>query len=273
MKRIAVFLCLSAFGAMLLTGCSSNFTPSDVIADEDSPQGSFGGIQGTVHGGNFPVTGAQVYLFATGTGGYNTASKSLITSGAPGVSCNNGATWNGTTYSAFSNACYVYTDTSGSFDLANDYSCTSGQQVYMVALGGNPGLGGETPVTTTATTTNNGKTMTVTSATGIVVGETVTGTGIANNTTVSAVSGTTVTLSKNANATGSTSVTFDTTTATPNGTYTITVASATGITTGMAINGTGVGGIVTAVNGKTITLSQQTSLTGSNAVVFSDSRE
>jgi hypothetical protein len=86
-----------------------------------------------VHGGNFPVSGAQIYLFAAGQGGYGTSATSLITSGASGVSCSS---------PAVSGACYVTTDANGNFALTGDYTCTEGQQVYMVGVGGNPGLSG-----------------------------------------------------------------------------------------------------------------------------------
>ncbi|HEX5283739.1 MAG TPA: hypothetical protein VFW30_06435 [Bryocella sp.] len=92
-----------------------------------------GSIQGMVHGGNFPVSGAQIYLFAAGQGGYGTPATSLITSGASGVSCTN---------AAVAGACYVLTDANGNFALTGDYTCTEGQQVYMVGVGGNPGLTG-----------------------------------------------------------------------------------------------------------------------------------
>ena len=36
---------------------------------------------------------------------------------------------------------YVTTDVSGSFSITGDYTCGAGQQVYLYALGGNPGAG------------------------------------------------------------------------------------------------------------------------------------
>lgn len=128
--------------SMLLTGCSTNFQPSPV-ASEDSSQTPIGNIVGAVHGGNLPVTGASIFLFAAGTGGYGTASTSLITKGKSGVSCNGAnATLNGKAFAGYGGACYVTTDQYGNFALSGDYTCTPGQQVYMVAVGGNPGLTG-----------------------------------------------------------------------------------------------------------------------------------
>lgn len=115
--------------ASMLAGCSANFAPSP-ITPEETPIGT---IQGNVHGGNFPVTGAQIYLFAAGQGGYGTSATSLLRSGASGVICSN---------AVVSGACYVTTDPVGNFSVGGEYTCTEGQQVYMVSVGGNPGLSG-----------------------------------------------------------------------------------------------------------------------------------
>ena len=101
------------------------------VANEQTPIGE---ISGAVHGGQAPVTGAKIYLFAASTAGYGRASTSLITSGKTGVSCNTSGAQNGD--------CYVLTDANGNFALGGDYTCTPGTQVYMVAQGGNPGLTG-----------------------------------------------------------------------------------------------------------------------------------
>ena len=173
--------------ASMLAGCAANFAPGDV-APEQTP---IGVIQGNVHGGNFPVTGAQIYLFAAGQTNYPAkggAATSLITSGASGVSCSS---------PVVSGACYVTTDGNGNFAVGSDYTCTAGTQVYMVAVAGNPGLTGSTPKATFA---NNSNTITVTSTTGISVGSTASGTGVSG--TVTAVSGTTVTLSNKTTAAG-----------------------------------------------------------------------
>ena len=129
-KRSAVSLCLSVLGAMLLSGCSANFQPADTFEPEQIP---IGPIQGSVHGGQQPVSGASIYLYAAGTGGYGSAATSLIKATSPLPS--------GVAVDANGHG-YVKTDGSGNFSLSNDYSCTEGQQVYMVAVGGNPGLTG-----------------------------------------------------------------------------------------------------------------------------------
>lgn len=132
-------LCVSAVLTVLLTGCSTKFSPATAVEPE---QVQIGPIQGAVHGGQAPVSGASIYLYAAGTGGYGSAATSLIETASPlpsGVSVD--ANGHG----------YVTTDASGNFALSGDYTCTAGTQVYMVAVGGNPGL---TPVPP-ATSVNN----------------------------------------------------------------------------------------------------------------------
>jgi streptogramin lyase len=86
-------------------------------------------LQGIVHGGQQPVTGAKVYLYAAGSTGYSSASTSLLNTSASGVSTDGNG--NG----------YVSTDSSGSFNITGDWSCANGtNQVYILALEGNPGL-------------------------------------------------------------------------------------------------------------------------------------
>jgi streptogramin lyase len=83
-------------------------------------------IAGNLHGGDQPIVGAHIYLFAANPAGYGAPSISMLNSSAPGVSFDD--TGN-----------YIATDSNGSFLITGDYTCTSGQQVYLLALGGNPG--------------------------------------------------------------------------------------------------------------------------------------
>jgi hypothetical protein len=101
-----------------------------------------------VHGGEQPVSGAIIQLYAVGATGDGSAAKALITS---------------TT---------VTTDTNGSFNITGLFKCpTNSSLVYLVASGGNPGL---------ATGTNNsainlmavlGKCSTLSSATMVFINE------------------------------------------------------------------------------------------------------
>jgi hypothetical protein len=78
-----------------------------------------------VHGGQFPIKGAEIYLLAASPQGYGHQSVSLITSSPnpPGI---NG--WN-----------YVLTDGSGGFDIpsgATTNNCSPGQTVYLYSYSG-----------------------------------------------------------------------------------------------------------------------------------------
>ena len=75
-------------------------------------------IAGTVRGGQQPVSGATIQLYAVNTVVSKGLAAPLIVS--PGV-----------------------TDAQGNFDITGDYVCpTAGALVYLVATGGNPGLPG-----------------------------------------------------------------------------------------------------------------------------------
>jgi hypothetical protein len=61
-------------GSVLLSGCALKTT---------APSNPAQGVQlsGRIHGGQQPVVGSHVYLFAAGTTGYGATSTSLLTSG------------------------------------------------------------------------------------------------------------------------------------------------------------------------------------------------
>jgi hypothetical protein len=88
-------------------------------------------LTGQVYGGATPIVGAHVYLFAANTTGYggaglaassSNASVSLLSAAETGTSDAVGA--------------YVATGSGGGFSLTGDYTCSSGQQLYLYALGG-----------------------------------------------------------------------------------------------------------------------------------------
>lgn len=111
---LALFVCL--------IGCGSGapFTLSGVRVASH--------LRGAVHGGQQPVIGAHVYLFAAGTGGRQTASNPVLNAAATGLSDAEGA--------------YVTTDAQGGFSITGDYTCPlGGAMVYALATGGDPGLG------------------------------------------------------------------------------------------------------------------------------------
>jgi streptogramin lyase len=113
---------LSILALALLTACGS--IPSQRATPISIPGQA---IEGKVHGGNQPVVGAHIYLFAANNIGYRAPSISLINPHFPGTATD-------------SNGTYLITNTSGGFNLAGAYSCIPGQQLYILATTGNPGL-------------------------------------------------------------------------------------------------------------------------------------
>ena len=118
--------CMSALGlAAVLTGCG--MTGSNT----KSPVGSPGSplaihVSGNVHGGQQPVSGSTIQLYAVGTGGVKTASSPLVSS-------------------------TVTTDANGNWDITGLYTCPSASaQVYVTATGGNPGAGNNASLTLAA---------------------------------------------------------------------------------------------------------------------------
>ncbi len=108
MRTIAASLAVSL--AFLLSGCSTG-NVSNLLGVPAAR-----GMQGIVRGGQQPVTGASIQLYAVGTTGDASAATPLLTSS-------------------------VQTDGSGNFSINSDYTCPSGPTlVYLVATGGNPGL-------------------------------------------------------------------------------------------------------------------------------------
>ncbi len=94
-------------GALLLAGCAT-VRPLEPTANAT--------VQGTVHGGQQPVSGAAIQLYAVGTSGDGSAATPLLTPAA-------------------------VTDANGNFSTTS-YTCPSASSlVYLVATGGNPGLG------------------------------------------------------------------------------------------------------------------------------------
>jgi hypothetical protein len=101
---------------MALAGCSAmtSIKPTAVVA----------GLQGMVHGGQQPVTGASVKLYAPGTTGYGS---------------------NGTLIAS------TTTDALGNFTIPRPYTCPSNSlPLIVVASGGNAGAGTNNSITETA---------------------------------------------------------------------------------------------------------------------------
>jgi len=116
------------------------------------------GIKGGVHGGNQAIIGATLQLYAAGTpampssgpstGGYGSGATALIPTGSLAASATSAYYPGGAPNCPINsdatnpNSCTTLpqTDSNGFFTISGDYTCTQGQEIYMVATGGNPGL-------------------------------------------------------------------------------------------------------------------------------------
>src|SRR3984885_3429473 len=108
-------------GAMILTGCDAS--PSFHASSTTNTASVT--IAGKIHGGQQPVTGSTVQLYAAGNSGYGAGAQALLSTS-------------------------VTTDQHGNFNIPNGaYNCltsANGQtlpanaQTYIVGTGGNPGL-------------------------------------------------------------------------------------------------------------------------------------
>jgi hypothetical protein len=78
-------------------------------------------VQGKLIGGQNPIAGATITMYAAGKTGVGSAPRSMLTSG-------------------------VTTDANGSFNLTGFYSCNAGDEVYLVSSGGNSGSGINTAI-------------------------------------------------------------------------------------------------------------------------------
>lgn len=101
---------LASASVLLLSGCSSAFKPG--LSSIGSEQAEEHTAKGHVHGGQFAVAGSTVNVYAAATTGYGAASTLQTTGTAP------------------------VTNSSGNFNIS--YHCTPGQQLYLVATGGDP---------------------------------------------------------------------------------------------------------------------------------------
>jgi len=131
-------------GLLGLAGCSvSSYNGLTSAGATQASGGSAGArLSGAVHGGQQPVVGAHVYLFAANTTGYGgagiaassgNASLSLLTSGAGTTLDSSGGATTGDYF--------VTTDASGNFSITGDYTCVAGRRCTCMRWAGIRGLG------------------------------------------------------------------------------------------------------------------------------------
>ncbi len=100
-------------GSLIVTGCGAGF-----LTSSNGPVPVAGSaMQGSVHGGQQPVSGAAIQLYAANLSGYGASSYALLTT-------------------------TVTTNGSGFFNITGDYTCpSSSTPVYITASGGSAGSG------------------------------------------------------------------------------------------------------------------------------------
>jgi hypothetical protein len=119
---------------MLLSGCSQAFNA------ESGDVGNGSDLSGKVFGGELPVVGGKIYLYAATTTGYGAAATSLLTSAVTTdpVATGGGVDGNGNYY--------VTTNSTGTWAFTtSDWSCTAGTNIYLLAKGGSQGGNGPNP--------------------------------------------------------------------------------------------------------------------------------
>jgi hypothetical protein len=123
-----VFFCLLIAGSALLVGCSQS------VLDQrpaDMPEK----VNGIVHGGQQPVTGATIQLYTVGTTGDGSAATPLLTTAVTTSDGSGSMNANANAGNAFN------TMPAGGFIVTGLYTCPSpNAYVYFTASGGNPGL-------------------------------------------------------------------------------------------------------------------------------------
>jgi hypothetical protein len=122
-RRAIGLLCAAMTLTLLLTGCGVTGGSTPILSSSTTGES----IQGRVQGGQTPVVGTHVYLFAANTTGYGSPSVSLLQASSTGHTDSLGA--------------YVLTDSTGAFTIDGDYTCKPDTQVYLYGVGGNPGAG------------------------------------------------------------------------------------------------------------------------------------
>src|ERR1700683_4086939 len=119
---------------VFLAGCSGmpGFNSTAPVAT--AVQGT--AIRGLVHGGQSPISGAHLYLFAANTTGYGNTNSSIsllnsnVTSQVPAGGQDGSGNY------------YVTPPSHGSFSISGDYTCPSkASQLYLYSIGGNAGSG------------------------------------------------------------------------------------------------------------------------------------
>jgi hypothetical protein len=144
-RRIVVLLSLSPCLLLFATGCSLGHFNAQTTTPANSTNTL--NISGKVHGGQNPVSGATIQLYEANTTTDKGASTAMLTT-------------------------TVTTAADGTFSITGDYTCpVTNPFVYIVATGGNPGLGGPANNTDLTLMTLLGTCNSLSSSTSVLINE------------------------------------------------------------------------------------------------------
>ncbi len=147
---------LLLLGSLTLIGCGA------VVSSEPSHSVTMTGI---VRGGQPPVSASTILLYKVGTSADASTATNILTTT---VTTSDGSG----TVNANANAGNQFNQLpAGFFTITSDYSCSANEEVYLVALGGNPGLSGSANNTALSLMADLGLCTGLTSSTNINVNE------------------------------------------------------------------------------------------------------
>ncbi len=139
---------LLVLGSMALTGCGGfqGAAPLPIAGAQVNP----GAIKGTVFGGHLPIAGAHVFIFEAQANGYGGQVVSRLDASTPAVAQDyTGSNTSNPTFGDY----FITTDSSGDFTFTgSNYSCTSGNPVYLYAQGGSTMAGTATAASVSGVT-------------------------------------------------------------------------------------------------------------------------
>ena len=119
---VVAALAFGTTGCMLVGSATGVTTTTGTGPGSSNPGNNAGPLTGKVHGGQQPIVGANIQIWAAGATGYGNTATSLMTTPVASLS-------------------------DGSFTLTGDYTaCTTGQVLYVTATGGDPGAGSSNKV-------------------------------------------------------------------------------------------------------------------------------
>jgi hypothetical protein len=177
--------------SVTLAGCSMGGTfPDASVNPEQAPLGT---IQGSNYGGHAPLTGSHVYVLqpsvSTSSGNSTSPQYNAYAAQATSILTSNTSTNSSGGYATQNNSgdpgipsswYYIATDSTGSFNISGDYTCTVGLPVYLYIYGGSPSYTAANTVSISSVTVTSNSYIWTSSNQNAYVGEAVTFQGLSS---------------------------------------------------------------------------------------------